>query len=45
MEWRVQYATGIKLVDDQHQKLVGMITQLQDSLAKGVGRPGGGQCP
>jgi len=36
--WKEQYSINIKLIDDQHQVLVGLVNKLYDSMIIGKGK-------
>jgi len=36
MQWNINFATGIKSIDEEHHEIVKMITKLQDSLDDGL---------
>lgn len=37
-EWEEKYSVGIKEIDDQHMKLIGMINELHEYMIEGEGR-------
>lgn len=37
MTWTEKYATGIRSVDSQHQKLIAMLNELKDAMSTGKG--------
>ncbi len=38
MTWNEKLAVGVKLLDDDHKKLVGMVNQLYDAIQSGHGK-------
>lgn len=36
--WNDSYSVGVKAMDEQHQRLVTLLNQLDDAMAKGKGR-------
>ena len=38
MEWTAKLAVGIKVLDDDHKRLVGMVNELYDSMKAGHGK-------
>ncbi len=34
LEWRSQFATGVGVVDEQHQRLVGLVNQLYEAISE-----------
>jgi len=37
IDWNESYSVGVKTMDDQHKKLIGMINQLHDAMKEGKG--------
>lgn len=37
IEWKDEYSVGIKLIDDQHKKLISMINDLYTAMGEGQG--------
>lgn len=37
--WRELYATGIEDIDQQHERITGLLNELQDAFKSGAGRP------
>ncbi len=38
MEWNDSYSVGVKKFDEEHKKLIEMISELHDAMLKGQGR-------
>ena len=37
IEWKAEYATGVQIVDEQHQHLVEIINKFEEALQRGKG--------
>jgi hemerythrin len=37
-DWKQEYSVNIREIDQQHQKLVGMLNELHEAMGKGEGR-------
>ena len=37
-EWSEKYSVGIREIDDQHKKLIGLVARLQDAMREGKGK-------
>lgn len=38
IQWQPDFETGIRQIDDQHRKLVGMVNDLYEAMSKGEGK-------
>jgi hemerythrin len=38
IQWNTQLSVGVQVIDQQHQKLVGMINDLDDAMRRGAGK-------